>query len=101
MTVRRRFDVQSATTLREVALVKTMLADLEKTLEQLSRDIAAEEERVGIFDVNAPWYPILAGTLMARCDKLRSTIAALEKRLGSVDRIAQATPDDAPNVHPS
>jgi hypothetical protein len=97
MKVRRRFDVPSATTLREAALVKTMLVDLAETIEQLNRDIAAEEERVRIFDVSAPAYPILAKSLIARRDNLRSTIAALVKRLSAINR-----PDvERPPVNPS
>jgi hypothetical protein len=96
MKVRRRFDVPSATTLREAAQVKTVLGELDKTMEQLSRDIAAEEERVRVFDVNAPAYPILAKSLMVRRDNLRSTIAALEKRLRAIDPPAHATSDGTP-----
>jgi hypothetical protein len=84
MTARRQIDVPSATTQREVALVKTILVDLGETIEQLSRDIATEEERVRIFDASAPTYPILAKSLIARRDNLRLTIAAQEKWLGTI-----------------
>jgi hypothetical protein len=83
MKVQHQIDGPSATTSREVAT--TILVDLDETIEQLTREIASEEKRVRIFDVNAPTYPILAKSLVARRDNLRLTAAALVKWLRMID----------------
>jgi hypothetical protein len=83
MKVQHQIDSPSATTSREVAT--TILVDLDETIEQLTREIASEEKRVRIFDVNAPTYPILAKSLVARRDNLRLTAAALVKWLRMID----------------
>lgn len=63
MEVRRQPDGQSATSLREATLVETVLVEIIGIVEQLSRDIVVEEERVQIFDENAPAYSTLAKSL--------------------------------------
>ena len=83
MKAKRRIDSPPATTSQEVAT--TILVDLDETIEWLSREIAAEEKRVRIFDVSAPTYPILAKSLVARRDNLRLTVAALVKWLRMID----------------
>jgi hypothetical protein len=82
MKAQRQIDSPSPTTSREVAA--TILVDLDETIDELSREIASEEKRVRIFDVNAPTYPILAKSLVARRDNLRLTAAALVKWLRMV-----------------
>ena len=47
-------------------------------------DIAAEEQKAGLFDRCQADYPMLARTLAARRDNLKGTIAALEKRLSDL-----------------
>ena len=49
----------------------------------LNGDIAEEEARCGISDPIKPEYPMHARALVARRDNLESTIASLEKRVGS------------------
>lgn len=80
MNMSRRFE----TTLREAAVIRTMLDDLGRTIRLLDIDIAAEEERARIFDRSDAAYPVLARTLAARRQNLADTIRALEERLSTM-----------------
>ena len=81
MRRQRHFDIASATALREAAVIRNMMVDLNRTVCLLGCDIATEEERARISDRSNSAYPILARTPAARRDNLRDTIAALEQRL--------------------
>lgn len=72
------------TALREASVIRTMLGDLDRTIQLLDVDIATEEQRVRVFDVSHATYPILARTLATRRDNLKDTIVALEQRLSTV-----------------
>jgi hypothetical protein len=68
----------------QTAVIRDMIGDLKRTVQILSIDICAEEERACIFDRSEPAYPILARTLTARRDNLNVTIACLAKRLHAI-----------------
>jgi len=78
------FEVASATVLREAAVIRGMMDDLNRAVCLLDCDIATEEERARISNRSNSAYPILARTLAARRDNLRDTIAALERRLTTI-----------------
>ena len=84
MKHRRHFGIASATALREAAVIRSMMDDLNHTVSLIDCDIAAEEARARISDRSNSAYPILARTLAARRDNLRDTIAALEQRLTTI-----------------
>jgi septation ring formation regulator EzrA len=65
----------------EALRTRTLIADIDRIVQILSSDIAAEEEQAGIFDPSRVEYPVLARTLTARRDNLGHTIAALQQRL--------------------
>lgn len=71
------------TQLRQVAVIQSMIADLERSAQILDTDIATLEERARIFDLSDAAYPILAR---------RETIAALGLRLSTLNA---ATPNIA------
>jgi len=71
----------SATPARDALQTKELTADINRVVQILGSDIAAEEEQAGIFDRSRFDYPILARTLAARRNNLLGTIAALEQRL--------------------
>jgi hypothetical protein len=58
--------------------------DLDRILRLVEYDIAAEEERAGIFDRADAKYPVLARALVARRDNLKITIAALAQQLATI-----------------
>ena len=76
-------------TSRQAAVIRSMLEDLERTIQILHIDICTEEERVRVFDKANSLYSGLARTLTSRRDNLIVTVADLEKRL---DTITQAIP---------
>ena len=55
--------------------------DLDRTMRLVEVDIAAEEERAGIFDRADVTYPVVAIALATRRDNLKVTIASLAKGL--------------------
>jgi hypothetical protein len=71
----------SAAVVKEVWQTRTLIADIERIVQILNSDIAAEEEQARIFDPSQVEYPMVARALAARRDNLRGTIAALEQRL--------------------
>jgi hypothetical protein len=83
MKHQRHFDA-SETVLREVAQIRNMIVDLDRSIQILDCDVANEEQRARVSDRSDTAYPILARALAARRDNLRDTIAALEKRLATI-----------------
>ena len=69
------------TTSREAAQTRTLIADLDRIVQILNSEIAAEEEQAGVFDCFQAEYPMHVRALAARRDNLTETIAALERRL--------------------
>jgi hypothetical protein len=57
--------------------------DLDRIMRLVEVDIAAEEERAGIFDPADVAYPAMAIALATRRDNLKVTIASLAKRLAT------------------
>ncbi len=91
MNMQRHFGIVTATALREDATIRTLMDDLDRTIQVLECDIATEEERAGSFDRSDATYPILARTLGTRRDNLKVTIAALAQRLATInDKASQA-----------
>jgi hypothetical protein len=85
MRQQRHFDTNEPTR-RETALVWKMIDELDHSVQLLNADIAAEEERVRIFDPSDPAYPILASSLALRRNNLMDTIAALKERVPGPDQ---------------
>jgi hypothetical protein len=69
--------------------IAALISNLDRHAQLLDQDIAAEEERAQVVDRSHPGYPILARTLTARRDNLSATIAALEKRLASLQALCR------------
>jgi hypothetical protein len=76
---------------RKTAMISKILADLVRTVQLIEGEIAAQEERANVFDRSDVKYPILARTLIERCDNLKMTIDALEQRLAERAPHEQAT----------
>ena len=75
---------ERATAARGALQIGELIADLDRIVHMLNRDIAAEEEWAQVFERCQPEYPIRARMLAARRDNLMSTIAALERRLAAI-----------------
>jgi hypothetical protein len=90
MKIQRHFEIERESGLREATQIRTMLLDLDRTVQILDCDIATEEKRVRVSDPFNAAYPILARALTVRRDNLKVTIAALEERLA---KISQTLPE--------
>jgi septation ring formation regulator EzrA len=84
MKHQRHFERTSDVASREADQIRTLIANLERTVQILDCDIATEEECAGVSDRTDAAYPILARTLAARRDNLKATAAALEKRVSGL-----------------
>jgi len=73
------------TALKQAAVIRGMLNDLDRSIHFLNIDISTEEERGRVLDRSDPAYPILARTLATRRDNLKVTVAALEQRLRMIN----------------
>ena len=71
----------SETALKSAAVIRSLIDDLERTIQILHIDICTEEERVRVFDKADPEYSVLARSLGARSDNLKTTVADLKQRL--------------------
>jgi hypothetical protein len=85
MKIQRHIGIGTGNPRREAALIRTMIRDLDCSVQMLDCEIAAEELRAKVIDTSSAAYPILAKTLVARRDNLNITIAALEKQLAEID----------------
>jgi hypothetical protein len=84
MNMQRRFGIFGATALREGSTIRTLMDDLNRTVQVVECDIATEEQRAGIFDRADARYPVLARALATRRDNLKVTIVALALRLATI-----------------
>jgi hypothetical protein len=86
MSMQPRFE-----TARQTAVISKVLVDLVRTVQLIECEIAAQEDRAGVFDRSDVMYPMLAKTLIERRDNLKMTIDALERRLAEQTPHEQAT----------
>ena len=89
MSLHRRIGTGRSSTTIE-SKIGRMLSDLVLACRQIEADIAAEEERAGIFNRSDARYPILARSLNERCANLKGTIATLERRVMATSRLDAA-----------
>jgi hypothetical protein len=80
------FGTESKKARREAEQIRTVVVDLDCTVQLLDCEIAAEELRARVFKLTDVAYPILAKSLAARRDNLNGTIAALEKQLAALSK---------------
>ena len=81
MEARRHFGIAQ----REATQIGTMLSDLDRTIRLLERDIALHEASARVKDPAYFGYPLAARTMAARRDKVKMTIAVLERRLSELE----------------
>jgi flagellar FliJ protein len=77
----KRFDVDEKQ--RKVAGIEAMIADFNEMAVDLDRQIAIEQERAGITDVNHYAYPTFAKAAIQRRDNLAASASDLEARLAA------------------
>ena len=85
----KRFEVEEKR--RKVADIEAMIADFNHMATDLDRQIAIEQERAGISDVNHYAYPTFAKAALQRRNNLAASVVDLEAKLAS----ARAELDEA------
>jgi hypothetical protein len=92
MKHQRHFGSSNVIPLREVARIDALIGELDRRALLLDHDIATEEQSARVFNPFDAAYPFLARTLAARRDRLKATVATLEKRLAGLN----GRPDNVP-----
>lgn len=77
----KRFEVDEKR--RKVADIEFMIAEFNDMAVDLDRQIAVEQERAGVSDVNHYAYPTFAKAAMQRRDNLAVSVAGLEAKLSA------------------
>jgi flagellar protein FliJ len=77
----KRFEVEEKR--RKVADIEAMIGDFNHMAVDLDRQIAIEQERAGISDVNHYAYPTFAKAAMQRRNNLAASAAGLEAKLAA------------------
>ena len=77
----KRFDVEEKR--RKVAEIELMIAEFNQMAIDLDRQIAIEQERAGITDVNHYAYPTFAKAALQRRNNLSASAVDLESQLES------------------
>jgi hypothetical protein len=85
MRHQHHFGIDGQTAQREAVKIRTMINDLNHTVQVLELEIETEEVRSGVRDLSNFAYPILSKTMVARRENLKGTIAALEQRLAEIN----------------
>jgi flagellar export protein FliJ len=77
----KRFEVHA--TRRKVAEIEAMIGEFNNMASDLDRQIAIEQERAGVSDVNHYAYPTFAKAAIQRRDNLATSVAGLEAKLAA------------------
>ena len=80
----KRFEVEGKR--RKVAEIEAMISDFNYIAAELDRQIATEEERAGVFDVDYYAYPTFAKLAIQRRANLAASVAGLESQLAGARR---------------
>ena len=72
---------------RQVAQLDTMMAEFERMATELELQIAAEEKKAGITDINHFAYPTFAKASRMRRDNLRNSLADLAQQKSAAELI--------------
>ena len=75
----KRFEVEEKR--RKVAEIEAMIGEFNTMAADLDRQIAIEQERAGVSDVNHYAYPTFAKAAIQRRDNLATSVAGLETKL--------------------
>jgi hypothetical protein len=70
MKHQRHFENANETALREAVQIRILIADLDRVVQIINCNIAAEKEQARVSDRSDAAYPMLARTLSARRDNL-------------------------------
>jgi hypothetical protein len=84
MKIQRHFEIENEAARREMAQIRKMIIDFDRTLQILDYEISTEEERTRVSDPTDVAYPILASVMRARRENLKVTVGLLAQRLDQI-----------------
>ena len=88
----KRFEVEEKR--RTVSDIEAMIAEFRQMAADLDRQIAVEQERAGVTDINHYAYPTFARAAVDRRDNLFDSVRELESKLqGARELLAEAEED--------
>ena len=88
----KRFEVEERR--RKVAEIKSMIGEFGQMAADLDRQIAIEQERAGITDVNHYAYPTFAKAAVQRRDNLTASASDLQAKLTAAREQVEAAIED-------
>ncbi|HXG79216.1 MAG TPA: flagellar export protein FliJ [Methyloceanibacter sp.] len=88
----KRFDVEEKR--RKVADIEAMIGDFNHMAVDLDRQIAIEQERAGITDVNHYAYPTFAKAAIQRRNNLTASVAGLQAKLAAAKQELEEACDE-------
>jgi len=92
----KRFEVEERR--RKVAEIESMIGEFAQMAADLDRQIAIEQERAGITDVNHYAYPTFAKAAVQRRDNLTASAADLQAKLAAAREQVEAALEDLKKI---
>ena len=92
----KRFEVDEKR--RKVAEIEAMIGEFNHMATDLDRQIAIEQERAGVSDVNHYSYPTFAKAAIQRRDNLATSVAGLEAKLAVAQGDLEKADDDLKKI---
>ena len=86
----KRFEVEEKR--RKVAEIESMIGEFNQMAADLDRQIAIEQERAGVTDINHYAYPTFAKAAMQRRNNLLASAADLQAKLTAARETARRRP---------
>jgi flagellar FliJ protein len=92
----KRFEVEERR--RKVAEIESMIGEFAQMAADLDRQIAIEQERAGITDVNHYAYPTFAKAAVQRRDNLTASASDLQAKLAAAREQVEAAIEDLKKI---
>jgi flagellar FliJ protein len=92
----KRFEVEERR--RKVAEIESMIGEFAQMAADLDRQIAIEQERAGVSDVNHYAYPTFAKAAVQRRDNLTASASDLQAKLAAAREQVEAAIEDLKKI---
>jgi flagellar FliJ protein len=92
----KRFEVEEKR--RKVAEIESIIGEFNAMASDLDRQIAIEQERAGVSDINHYAYPTFAKAAIKRRDNLSNSVAGLEAKLAAARQELEEASEDLRKV---
>jgi flagellar protein FliJ len=92
----KRFEVEEKR--RKVAEIESIIGEFNAMASDLDRQIAIEQERAGVSDVNHYAYPTFAKAAIQRRDNLSNSVSGLEAKLAAARQELEEASEDLKKI---